>query len=318
MNSLIRLLRILVMLSGGVIMALALLLFFAWLLFPTDFVRHLPEKALSRVLPQWQWQIGSVHYGWPLALRLEQVEARSPGRGAEPVEALFIDSLTFWPDLFLYMREQEWRGTFAAELAGGALHGNGALQTDNNRQELVVSASFDAVNLTALGWLAQVLERQVQGRLSGTVDARLALQSLAPADLQASLQVADGTLPLRNPVLEHERLPFTKLILQLEQKGQSLFVKNGILDSPLCTGEFAGVVELARPVATSVVSVRGAIQAQPELFAHVRDQKELQALRLQAAQGPFLVMLSGTMHDPALAFEREALPFNPPLSPNQE
>ena len=78
------------------------------------------------------------------------------------------------------------------------------------------------------------------------------------------------------------------------------------------------VVELARPVATSVVSVRGAIQAQPELFAHVRDQKELQALRLQAAQGPFLVMLSGTMHDPALAFEREALPFNPPLSPNQE
>ena len=102
-------------------MALALLLFFAWLLFPTDFVRHLPEKALSRVLPQWQWQIGSVHYGWPLALRLEQVEARSPGRGAEPVEALFIDSLTFWPDLFLYMREQEWRGTFAAELAGADL-----------------------------------------------------------------------------------------------------------------------------------------------------------------------------------------------------
>ncbi len=317
MKALGKALRFLFMALAGGILVLALLLFFAWLLFPRDFVRDVPEKALNRALPQFQWQVGTVRYDWPLALRLERVEALSSGQGTGGARgtgdtgtaaALFIDSLTLRPDLFFYLRERQWRGSFAAGLAGGTLQGQGTVQTVNEQQELAVSASLDALDLTALGWLSQMLERQVQGRLSGAIGTRLALRTAMPANLQARLRIADGTIPLRNPVLGHERLSFAHLSLQLAQEGRNLILKNGTLDSPLCLGEFAGQIALARPMAESAVSVRGTLQARPALFEHVRDRQDLQPLRLQAAQGPLVAMLSGTLHDPALAFERAALP----------
>lgn len=139
-----------------------------------------------------------------------------------------------------------------------------------------------------------------------------------PTDLQASLRIADGLIPLRKPVLEHEQLPFAHLSLQLAQEGQNLMLKNGKLDSPLCLGEFAGQVALARPMAASAVAGRGTLQARPALFEHVRDQQDLQALRLQAARGPLVAMLSGSLHDPALAFERADLPLQTPPGRNEE
>lgn len=311
MKALGKVLRFLFMALAGGILVSALLFFFAWLLFPRDFVRDVPEKALNRALPQFQWQVGAVHYHRPLALRLERVEARPSGRSTgatDKAAVLFIDSLTLRPDLFLYLRERQWRGSFIAELAGGTLQGQGTMQTVNEQQELAVSASMETLNLATLGSLSQMLERQVQGRLSGTIDTRLALKNAMPTDLQASLRIADGTIPLRNPVLGHEQLPFAHLSVLIAQEGRNLMLKNGKLDSPLGLGEFTGQVVPARSMAESLVSVQGTLQARPELFQHVRDQQDLQALRLQAAQGLLVVMLSGTLHDPALAFERAALP----------
>ncbi|NLZ16247.1 MAG: type II secretion system protein GspN [Desulfobulbaceae bacterium] len=320
MKVLARLLRFALIGLGASVFILALLIFFAWLLFPRDFVRQVPEKVLNRTLPQWQWQVDAVQYEPPLALRLAQLEARPRNVGFQSALPVQIDSLILQPDWFYLLRKQEWRGSFAAGLADGVIDGKLSLHTDKGQQDLVLATEFDALNLAALPWLKQMLDREVQGRLSGRGEARLGLQSGTPADVQARLEMAAGVIPLRNPVLGHGQLPFTRLSLKLEQQGQNLILKNGILDSPLGKGEFTGQVALVRPLASSSIAVRGVLQAGPELFSHVRDQQDLQGFRLQAARGPLAVSLSGSLKDPALAFERGALPVNPAplLSPNQE
>lgn len=322
MKALARLLRFVLIGLGAGVLVLGLLIFFAWLLFPRDFVRQMPEKALNQALPQWHWQVGAVQYEPPLALQLAQLEARPRHVSPQAALPIQIDRLTLQPDWLYLLRRQEWRGIFTAGLAGGTIDGELSLLTDKGQQSLALAAEIDALNLAALPWLKQMLDREVQGRLSGKGEARLDVRSGMPADVQArfaSFEVAAGVIPLRNPVLGHGQLPFSRLSLELEQQGQNLILKNGMLDSPLGKGEFAGQVRLARPMASSSISVRGVLQASPELFSHVRDQQELQALRLQAARGPLAVSLSGSLNDPALAFEREAMPVNPPtpLSPSE-
>ncbi|MGI6639245.1 MAG: type II secretion system protein GspN [Desulfobulbus sp.] len=311
-----RLLRALLFGLGACFALIGLLLFFAWLLFPRELVRQLPEKVLNTALPGWQWQIGGFFYEPPLALRLEQVEGRASstvygklyGKTSEPIQ---LESLVLRPDPLAFFQQRELRGHFTLHMAQGTMTGNSLVRFDEGQRSIDLSATLDSLNLVELGWLRQGLDRQVQGILSGTVQARI-VQGGVLENLHAAVHVADGELPLRRSIQGHERLPFTSLLLRLEQDGQNIAVENGSLQSPLCTCDFQGVVQFIQPLLANLTSsrldVRGTVHPKPALYAQLRSEQEVQmieAYREHPARDAFHVVLSGSLADPALAFERD-------------
>ena len=257
-------------------------------------------------MPQWQWQVGAVQYAPPLGLRLEELEARAGNQSA--AKALQVQSLTVQPDWLHLLRTRQWRADLLGNVAGGTISGRATLLREADHQAVDFSATVEALNLAAFSPFRQMLDREVRGILSGKVEGQFKRRNALPAELRATITITNGDIPLRKPVLQHEHLPFSELRVQLEQKGQSLELQEGTLQSPLGFGHYKGTVTLARPLSASSIAVQGMLQARPELYQHVRDQEALQALRLQTAQKPLAVSLSGTLADPALAFERAALP----------
>ncbi len=297
---------------AALLLALVLLVFFAWLLFPRDFARQLPEKALTGVWPQWRWQVGAVHFELPLALRLEGIEATSRASpAAAPVQ---VERLVLRPDLFASFRQRQWQGSFHAQLAGGTITGAGTIQAAAGQYHIRATATAAAIDLAALGWLRQPLSRQLQGQLSGTARAHLVLPDGPVEELKAKLRAVDGEIALRRPVLGHRLLPFSELRFDLEQEeGQRLALQQGSLHSPLGDARFRGQVHLGQPLAASPFELRALVQAKPELYRHVRSSEAAAAVSGgQSLPRQLHVLLSGTLADPAFAFERGSALFDIP------
>lgn len=300
----------------AVLVACVLLLFFAWLLFPRDFVRRLPERALAAAWPQWQWQVGATRLDFfPPAVRLERIEARF--RANPATVPLRVESLVIRPDLSVALRKGQWRGSFRAGFAGGTLAGEGELLTTGTTRALHAHTIITALDLAQLDWLWQPLDRRVRGQLSGTVQARLALPEGGINALQAQLRADDGEISLRQAVLGHGLLPFTELSLDLGQEaGQSPLLIQGRLRSALGEGSYRGQVRLARSFSVSSLELRAQIQATPELYRHVHPPQVPAPPGSQVLPQQVHVLLSGTLADPALAFERGSAALE--LSPQQQ
>ena len=285
---------------GGLLLALLLAALFAWQLFPRDFFGGLPERLLNRALPGYQWRVDAAQYAWPGVVRLKSVQATPPGLG----ESTRLDSLELRPDWQTILKTRQKQLAFTARLADGAIDGQIALAEEGGVQTMRVSIVLDAVDLSALPWAAKSLGRNLRGRLSGALTAALDVQTGVLSKLRTNLTVRDGEIPLRNPVLGHERLPFAAVSVRIEQpegRGDALLLRDGALDSPLGQGNFAGTLALSRPLAATRIDISGTLQPGPELFTHVQDAPEFQALRLGLGGG-LRVTLSGTLADPALAF----------------
>lgn len=279
---------------AGSLLLLALAALFAWWLFPGDFVRQLPERALNRALPRWQWQVGAARWRWPGWLELRQIRAQGHGGGD-----LIVERLSLQPEWSSFLRGRQWRLAFAAELAGGTVTGRASAHGDS---ALSCSAEVQSLDLAGQPWLGRMLGRELKGRLSGTLAAQFEMRSGLLSALEGRLSAQDGAIPLRHPVLGHEVLPYARISTRLRQDGRQLVLTSGTLESPLGQGSFAGAVTLAWPAAASRISMQGQLKARPELFARVREQPEWQVMRLEAGSRPLAVMLSGTLADPALAF----------------
>lgn len=297
---------------AALLLTLVLLVSFAWLLFPRDFARQLPGKALAGVWPQWQWRVEAVHFELPLALRLEGIEATPRATpAAAPVQ---VERLVLRPDLLASFRQRQWQGGFQAQLAGGTITGEGTIQAAAGQYHIRATATAAAIDLAALGWLRQLLDRQLRGLLSGTVQARLVLPAGMVEELQARFHAVDGEIPLRRPILGHRLLPFSELSFDLEQEeGQRLALQQGSLHSPLGESRFRGQVHLSQPLAASPFELRALVQARPELYRHVRPSEAAAAdSGGQSLPQRLHVLLSGTLADPAFAFERGGTLFDIP------
>lgn len=286
---------------GGLLLVFLLAALFAWQLFPKDFFAGLPERLLNRALPGYQWRVAVAHCAWPGVIRLEGLEATPPGIS----ENIRLDSLELRPDWNTLLRSRRKQGSFTARLAGGVAAGRVILTGDAGIRTVNLSTELRDIELTALPWAARMLGRDVRGRINGALATTLDAPSGSVSGLRAELTAQDGEIPLRNPVLGHERLPFAAVSARFEQaagQGGALRLLDGTLQSPLGRGNFAGTLSPARPLAAARIDISGILRPGPELFAHVQDEPEFQALRLGLGGGNLSVTLSGTLADPALAF----------------
>ena len=292
---------------GYLLYTLIVLVVCLWLLFPGSTARELFVRALSAAVPQLEWRVQTIAFEGPDALRLRGMEGRAAGGGGEPL--LRIDSLTLRPDLMALVRQRRLQAAWQAELAGGTVQGQ--LQLPRPGTELRVEGTLQGVRLDGLAILERRLQRGLQGTAAAEFTATVRRSPLALTGLSATARLENGRIDLRQPVLGHGFVPFSRAAVSLRLQGDQLALTDGTVDSNLFAGTFAGDLRLGPDPAASLITLTGSLQPRSEFFSAAGLSSDvLTEIRTRLRDRPLPFRVSGALGDPGVHFEEFSLLFD--------
>lgn len=266
-----------------------------WLLFPRDFLRQWIPAYLSASLPQVTGKVGALELSMPCKLVLTDLEFHS---FSTDQQLLRIERVDIQPDVSSLMK-LELAVHFTARLYEGRVSGRVRFDSQDKRFSMV-SGEMTATDLADVSFLRKTLDREVSGLASGQYSARINLEDKTVEGAQIDLEVKQGTVGLKEALLGHRELPFSRTFCQLSLRGALVEIENGVVESELLQGTFSGKIEPAAAFANALVNVTGSLRPRPEFFVHVQDQALLQTLRGRLNNEGVIFTVSGTVASPGL------------------
>ena len=121
--------------------------------------------------------------------------------------------------------------------------------------------------------------------------------------MEAKLSVDKGRVGLKQPVLGHTVIPFSRATMTLQGPGKAMQLKQGTVDSELLNGQFSGEIKLEQGPGANQLDIRGAVQPRSEFFKGVNNAVALQAFRAQLKNGALPFRISGDLYHPGIHFE---------------
>ncbi|MBV5316819.1 MAG: type II secretion system protein GspN [Desulfobulbaceae bacterium] len=290
---------------GYLLFALALLLLFLWLLFPKEALPRLLVQYLNGAYPQLNWQIQSMTLRMPEGLRLGGIEGCEAQDKKKPW--VRVDLLELRPDIPGMWQAKRLRVGYRLLLAQGVIAGT--LQLDGWKTGVRFDGTVQGVQLTELPMLARLLERKLQGTVAATFKGMLPPTTGKNGGMEATLKIDNGLLALKRPILTHRSLLFSQATVMLRSHGESLQLEQGVVESELFSGQFAGDVTLHREPAASRINVAGTLQPRPDFFKGVSSGAVLQLIRTQLKGNTLPFRLTGALYDPGIGFEEYSMLF---------
>ena len=293
-------------LGGGIgylLYTLALLLLLLWLLFPEETFRRLLVQSLNTACPQLRWQVRSMTLQIPEGITLRVIEGYDVWDKEKPL--VRVDSLSLRPDLAGTVQSRHLQAKYRLTLANGAIAG--VVRMDGWNQKLRVDGSVQGLQLAKCPILARQLERDVRGTLSATFDGRVHSGNISEMD--ATLSVDQGVLGLRQPILNHAILPFSRASIVLRSRGETMQIEQGVVNSELFNGQFSGEIKVTRDSTARQLDIRGTMLPRPAFFTGVNNASLLKVIRTQLKDRSVPFRISGDLYNPGIHFEDFSLLF---------
>jgi hypothetical protein len=174
---------------------------------------------------------------------------------------------------------------------------------------LQVDGSIQGLQLAQCPLLTLLLRRNLQGVVSASFDGVIEPSLGKISDLEAKLRVDNGLLDLKRPILNHGSLPFSRISFTLHSKGSTMQLEQGLVESELFSGQFAGEIQLSRDPAASRVDIKGTLQPRPAFYQGMNNTPVLESIRTQLESRSLPFLLSGDVNNPGIHFEEFSLLF---------
>jgi type II secretion system protein N len=284
---------------GYLLYAVGLGVLLLWLLFPHEAMRRYLEKSLNRVSPELRWQVEAVGLDIPAGLTLRAIEGFEQGDGKNPL--LRIDVLTLRLNWAESLRARQVQIEYRMAAGKGSVHG--FVRIDGGQQGLYVEGAGQDIELTAFPLLSRQLGRALQGSVSGTFTGTFLPAKGEFAELTARLNVDNGRLGLKRPILSHTELPFSQGTVVLHGRGERLQLEQGVVASELFDGQFSGTVIVNRDPARGQLDLKGAMQPTAKFYKGLNNTLALQAFRVQLKDNSLPFRISGELSNPGIHYE---------------
>ncbi|MDY0390898.1 MAG: type II secretion system protein GspN [Desulfobulbus oligotrophicus] len=288
---------------GYLLYVTGVLVLFLWLLFPQETVRRAVEGELGQMWPASSWRVGALTFALPANLILHDVEGYD--RGEQGRKLVGIDRLTLSVQPIASLRLRRLQAGCRIEMDKGTV--DGFLSKSLSKNDVQVQGAFQAINITQLSFWQQALGREVQGVASGSFS--VAVQDGTLSSLDVDLEVKNGRIGLKRPVLNHSTLPFTAITATLHGRGGALQIEHGLVKSELFDGRFSGMIRAHSPLLLSELDIEGEMDPQSDFFVGVENTLAFEALHLQLKDKALPFKISGTLLDPGLHFQEYAVLF---------
>ena len=288
---------------GYLLYAIGLIALLLWLLFPQEAVRRYLEASLSRVSPNLRWHIEAVALEIPDGLVLQVVEGYEKGEGKIPL--VRINSLTLRPNVADSLQAGRLQVGYRMTAGKGSVAG--VVRMIDRQKELHVEGAAQNFRLTDFPLLGRQLGRTLQGSVSGIFSGTIVPAKGEMAELEAKLQVENGRLGLKRPILGHTELPFSQGTFTLHGHGEKLELEQGRVESELFEGQFSGTITMHREPALSQLDVKGTMQPKTKFFKGLDNTVALQAFRVQLKDNALPFRISGDLSNPGIHFEEYSM-----------
>jgi type II secretion system protein N len=288
---------------GYLLYAVGLIALLLWLLFPQEAVRQYLEAALNRVSPNLRWQIEAVALEIPDGFMLQVIEGYEKGEGKIPL--LRINSLTLWPDIAASLQAGCPQAGY--RIIAGKGSATGVVRMTDGQKELHVDGAAQNFRLMDFPWLSRQLGRTLQGSVSGIFSGTIVPAKGEMAELEARVQVENGRLGLKRPILGHTELPFSLGTVILHGHGEKLELEQGRVESELFDGQFSGTITMHRDPALSQLDLKGTMYPKTQFFKGLDNTVALQAFRVQLKDNSLPFQISGDLSNPGIHFAEYAM-----------
>lgn len=272
------------------------LLFLLWLLFPADIVKGYLEQRLDKQYAQFDWKIGSLGLALPDKIVLTNVRVNPAGTKNS---LLILNQLAFAPDLKHIFGENK-KIRYNLEMLQGTIRGHILLPSDSTQVECI--GTLDGLHLEQLEFLQQDLQRRLNGTAAGTFSGQVKKDKSGQVTLRGNLNLSDGVLQFRQPVLGLGQLPYTKIETDFSYKANQWTFEKGKLQAASMNGIFRGNILSEDSLADSQVQFEGSLTPRSEMFSEMKNSKMMQMVRAHLKDGALPFTVRGTVGSPAILF----------------
>jgi type II secretion system protein N len=215
------------------IYVLAVAIFCAYYLFPSETVKNYVAVRIQRINPHLSLSIGDASPVFPPGLRLRRTVLEHSG---EPF--LDIDEITFYPDVISLLGRRR-AITYRMGLAGGNVAGTATLMGDLTSAEVTLSAAIDRLRLKSIPFVQRLSRGQVDGVLSGTVDYRTRTDN-RHTTVNAEFGIAETVIHLRQPLFGQPRLDLALIRAEVALRDRNLEIRRLEIDDDQLKGRLSG------------------------------------------------------------------------------
>ena len=291
--------RILLTILGYLLYTIGVVVFLLWILFPRDSALVWLQRQLDTMEPSLAWKIKDLKPELPLSLKVSDISLFS--RGDMENKLFHVAEMSFYPDIPGIMKfERQVPVRYRMQTLGGTI--DGVLHFTGKDSDLQCTGKLKNLQLEGLEDIWRKTNRSGSGGLSGDFRFEGPLKALMQGDMQASLKVSNGKVSLQQQILGLDQVEFNTMSTDLEMKGGSINFENGIVDSRLFSGNYKGIVRMAKSLYASSISLTGFFEPRPELLGGLKNPAVSSLIKSQLQDGKLSFTISGTIMEPGIQF----------------
>jgi type II secretion system protein N len=288
---------------GYLLYVTGVLVLLVWLLFPKEAMRRFVEESLGRACPELRWQAATVALEMPAGLMLRMIEGYGTREDKKPL--VRVDVVTLQPQVVKSLRAGRVQVGYRMAIGKGSVVG--WVRRQDGGEGLQAEGTVLDLKLADIPLLSRQLGRALQGTVSGTFSADVARTREAHFVLEARIQVENGRLGLKRPILSHRELSFSQGSVILRGHGETLQLEQGVVESELFDGRFSGTITMHGDPILSQIDVKGTMQPKNKFFKGLDNTVALQAFRMRLKEAPLPFRITGDLLNPGIHYEELAM-----------
>ena len=244
--------------AGYTLFALAALAVFLYLRFPGRDIARFFASSLSDLNPRAVLLIDDVKPAFPPGLKLGKISLRTGDGSAAFFQA---DGMTVKPEYLSLLKDRKillvtasvYGGTVKGRIGGDRLH--------SLPDPLTAGVELDGIDIERSGYLKERLDRQVTGKLKGTLNFSGSMKDIPGGSGVMEFTLHNGTYPLRESLMGIDRLDFRSVDAQLALKNGVLTVSRLKLAGDRISGSLSGDISLHRQdIKASPINLSGSFE----------------------------------------------------------
>jgi type II secretion system protein N len=272
--------------------ALAAVIIFLYLLFPSELFRDVLEERVAQINPDLMVVAETIRPTIPPGLKLQSVVISHTD-----FPVMRSDYLKVTPNLFSLLSDPKVFN-FKGPLGSGDFRGRGEINRKTKRPQDKVTLNLNNIPVEVF----EILERWPQYKPSGELSGRVNYDSLkgAGGTVEADVRITPFRITLNPPLMGLETLDFSELKAQMTMTPRMLQIRRCEASGNQIEGKLTGSIVFSKPFGSSRLTMSLTVKPRPEFVAQHKNDIIGGFLASDKAQKRgILFRFSGTLDNPS-------------------
>ena len=280
----------------GILLALGLLYY----RFPSEAFQGFLQARVEKVNPQLALSMERVSPSFTFGLKFLEPELHLK---TTPQKLLFkADRLLVRPTIGSLFRD-EWTFCYKALAYNGVFEGCTSVAKEGNDAPFQSSLVLKDVPMGEDNPLKEVIGRNLEGVLNGTVTYSGQSKSLIRGTGEVDLRLSEGRIELVEPIMSLDGIGFHEVLIKMSLNNRKLNLTRVALRGTNMNGTLTGVVNLNGEITRSSLNLRGTLEPFADFIKDLTDSPDtVRLIRQRLKRGKITFVIRGTLGEPNFRF----------------